>query len=223
MGCPQRRLVASRARWHARYRQWLSGHSAAACEWRLRFRHRSSALAGLHGTACANEGSRPDRLFNCVPHALREDRKYRTLKHQGGSQDVPRTPAVLFVCLGNICRSPLAEAAFRTEVVRIGLDVEDSAGTGDWHLGKPPDRAQAVAKRYGIDISLHSARQGTRHDFQRFRPLVALELQSLAMLEAMRPADGAAGLLLDYVEGRKGEAVESLLRRGGRIRGPGPT
>ena len=124
---------------------------------------------------------------------------------------MPRKPAVLFVCLGNICRSPLAEAAFRAEVVRIGLDVEvDSAGTGDWHVGKPPDRrAQAVAKRYGIDISLHRARQVTRHDFQRFSHLVALDLQNLATLEAMRPADGAAelSLLLDYVEGRKGEAV----------------
>ena len=134
-----------------------------------------------------------------------------SLKDNGGSQDVPRKPAVLFVCLGNICRSPLAEAAFRAEVVRIGLDVEvDSAGTGDWHVGKPPDRrAQAVAKRYGIDISLHRARQVTRHDFQRFSHLVALDLQNLATLEAMRPADGAAelSLLLDYVEGRKGEAV----------------
>jgi protein-tyrosine phosphatase len=134
-----------------------------------------------------------------------------SLKDNGGSQDVPRKPAVLFVCLGNICRSPLAEAAFRAEVVRMGLDVEvDSAGTGDWHVGKPPDRrAQAVAKRYGIDISLHRARQVTRHDFQRFSHLVALDLQNLATLEAMRPAAGAAelSLLLDYVEGRKGEAV----------------
>ena len=134
-----------------------------------------------------------------------------SLKDNGGSQDVPRKPAVLFVCLGNICRSPLAEAAFRAEVVRIGLDVEvDSAGTGDWHLGKPPDRrAQAVANRYGIDISLHRARQATRQDFQRFSHIVALDLQTLAVLEAMRPADGAAelSLLLDYVEGRKGEAV----------------
>src|ERR1700730_6260760 len=87
-----------------------------------------------------------------------------SLKDNGGSQDVPRKPAVLFVCLGNICRSPLAEAAFRAEVVRMGLDVEvDSAGTGGWHVGKPPDRrAQAVARRYGIDISLHRARQVTR-------------------------------------------------------------
>jgi protein-tyrosine phosphatase len=119
---------------------------------------------------------------------------------------------VLFVCLGNICRSPVAEAAFRAEVVRIGLDVDvDSAGTGDWHVGKPPDRrrAQAVAKRYGIDISLHRARQVTRYDFQRFSHLVALDLQNLATLEAMRPTDSDAelNLLLDYVEGRKGEAV----------------
>ena len=56
------------------------------------------------------------------------------------------TIAVLFVCMGNICRSPLAEAAFRAEAERLGLDVEvDSAGTGDWHAGEPPDRrAQAV-------------------------------------------------------------------------------
>ena len=123
---------------------------------------------------------------------------------------MPRKPAVLFVCLGNICRSPLAEAAFCAEVVRIGLDVEvDSAGTGDWHVGKPPDRrAQAVAKRYGIDISLHRARQVTRHDFQRFSHLVALDPQNLATLKALRPAGAAElSLLLDYVEGRKGEAV----------------
>jgi protein-tyrosine phosphatase len=68
---------------------------------------------------------------------------------------VPRKPAVLFVCLGNICRSPLAEAAFRAEVVRIGLDVEvDSAGTGDWHLGKPPDRALRPSR---IDMASTSA------------------------------------------------------------------
>jgi protein-tyrosine phosphatase len=124
---------------------------------------------------------------------------------------VPRKPAVLFVCLGNICRSPLAEAAFRAEVVRIGLDVEvDSAGTGDWHVGKPPDRrAQAVANRYGIDISFYRARQVTRHDFQHFSHIIALDLQTLAALEAMRPTDGdaALSLLLDYVEGRKDEAV----------------
>ena len=60
-----------------------------------------------------------------------------------------KSARVLFVCLGNICRSPLAEAALRAEAERLGLDVEvDSAGTGDWHVGQPPDpRAQAVARR----------------------------------------------------------------------------
>jgi protein-tyrosine phosphatase len=127
------------------------------------------------------------------------------------SQDVPQKPAVLFVCLGNICRSPLAEAAFRAEVSRIGLDVEiDSAGTGDWHVGEPPDRrAQAVASRYGLDISLYRARQVSIQDFQRFSHIVALDQQNLAVLEAMQPADAFAelSLLLDHVEGREGEAV----------------
>ena len=97
---------------------------------------------------------------------------------------VPRKPAVLFVCLGNICRSPLAEAAFRAEVVQMGLDVEvDSASTGDWHLDKPPDRrAQAVANRYGFDISFYRARQVTRHDFRHSSHIIALDLQTLAVL-----------------------------------------
>jgi len=73
-------------------------------------------------------------------------------------------PAVLFVCLGNICRSPLAEAAFRAEAARAGFDVDvDSAGTGDWHVGEPPDRrAQATARRYGIDIGHYRGRQVRR-------------------------------------------------------------
>jgi protein-tyrosine phosphatase len=118
---------------------------------------------------------------------------------------------VLFVCLGNICRSPLAEAAFRREAERLGLDVEiDSAGTGDWHIGYPPDpRAAAVAARNGIDISQLKARLVTPDDFRRFDHIVALDSQNLADLEAMRPADGKAklSLLLDHVEGREGQAV----------------
>lgn len=120
-------------------------------------------------------------------------------------------PAVLFVCLGNICRSPLAEAAFRREAARIGLDVEiDSAGTGDWHIGRAPDpRAQAVAQANDAEIGHYRARQVGPGDFRRFSHIVALDAQNLADLEAMRPVDGTAelSLLLDHVEGREGEAV----------------
>jgi protein-tyrosine phosphatase len=122
----------------------------------------------------------------------------------------PIRPGVLFVCLGNICRSPLAEAAFRREAGRIGLDVEiDSAGTGDWHIGRPPDpRAQAVARLNGVEIADYRARQVTPEDFRRFSHIVALDAQNLADLEAMRPADGTAQLtlLLDHAD-RPGEAV----------------
>lgn len=121
------------------------------------------------------------------------------------------TSSVLFVCLGNICRSPLAEAALRAEAERLGLAVEiDSAGTGDWHIGHPPDRrAAAVAARNGVDISHLRARQVTPDDFRRFDHVVALDAQNLRDLRRMQPPDGKArlSLLLDHVQGRGGEAV----------------
>lgn len=119
--------------------------------------------------------------------------------------------SVLFVCLGNICRSPLAEAAFRREAERRGLDVEaDSAGTGTWNLGNPPDpRAQAVARREGFDISGRRARLVMAEDFGRFTHFVALDAANLSDLEAMRSEGAGAelSLLLDHVRGREGEAV----------------
>lgn len=119
--------------------------------------------------------------------------------------------SVLFVCLGNICRSPLAEAALRAEAERAGLEVEvDSAGTGDWHLGYPPDpRAAAVARREGIDISHRRARKVTPADFERFDEIVALDEKNLANLKAMQPPQAKAqlSLLLDHVPGREGEPV----------------
>ena len=119
--------------------------------------------------------------------------------------------SILFVCLGNICRSPLAEGAFRAEAERLGLDVEvDSAGTGGWHQGEPPDsRAIAAARRAGVDISGQRARKVTRADFDRFDHIFALDADNLADLEALRPAGSRAqlSLLLDCVAGREGQGV----------------
>lgn len=120
-------------------------------------------------------------------------------------------PAILFVCLGNICRSPLAQAALRAEADRIGVDmVVDSAGTGDWHVGSPPDRrAQAVAKRNGIDISGYRGRQVQAEDFARFTHIFALDSDNLDNLRRIRPAEGGADLclLMDMVPGREGSGV----------------
>lgn len=120
-------------------------------------------------------------------------------------------PAVLFVCLGNICRSPLAEAAFRREAGKAGLDILiDSAGTGDWHIGKPPDpRALAEALRQGIDMSRYRARQVTDADFRRFTHILALDRTILADLLKFAPPDGIArvSLLLDHVDGMAGQSV----------------
>lgn len=120
-------------------------------------------------------------------------------------------PAILFVCLGNICRSPLAEGALRDAAARRGADiVVDSAGTGSWHVGEPPDpRARAIAARHGVDIGGQRARQVRADDFGRFTHVVALDRENLASLEALRPdgAPASLSLLLDHVPGREGEAV----------------
>jgi protein-tyrosine phosphatase len=122
-----------------------------------------------------------------------------------------RPPSVLFVCLGNICRSPLAEAAMRDAAARAGIEVRvDSAGTGDWHAGNPPDpRAVAVAARYGIDISGCRARRVRGDDFRSFDQILALDPQNLRDLLAIAPGDTSAklGLLMDAVPGRKGQGV----------------
>lgn len=124
---------------------------------------------------------------------------------------VDTRPAFLFVCLGNICRSPLAELAMRLEVASRGLDwAVDSAGTGDWHVGNPPDpRARAEARRQGQDIDHYRARQISIADFHRFTHIIALDRQNLADLRALAPHDGVAklSLLLDHVPGREGEGV----------------
>jgi protein-tyrosine phosphatase len=111
---------------------------------------------------------------------------------------------VLFVCLGNICRSPTAEAVFRVACEREGLapQVEiDSAGTGDWHVGRPPDeRAIAHGAQRGYDLTPLRARQVTAADFDRFQWILAMDVDNLADLSEMRPAHytGYLGLFLDF-------------------------
>lgn len=121
------------------------------------------------------------------------------------------TFSILFVCLGNICRSPLAEAALRAEAQRLRLDlIVDSAGTGNWHAGEAPDpRAQTAARRHGVDVSSLRARQVTPADFRRFTHIVALDHDNLANLRRLAPPDATAelSLLLDHVPGREDQAV----------------
>lgn len=119
--------------------------------------------------------------------------------------------SVLFVCLGNICRSPLAEAALRRVVDDASFAINiDSAGTGDWHVGQPPDpRAQAVAHRKGIDISGYRGRQVQLADFHQFQHIVAMDKRNLTNLRALCPKNATAelSLLLDHVPGRAGQSV----------------
>ncbi|MHB9881230.1 low molecular weight protein-tyrosine-phosphatase [Pacificimonas sp. ICDLI1SI03] len=118
--------------------------------------------------------------------------------------------SILFVCLGNICRSPVAEGLLRSRAAAAGIEVlVDSAGTGDWHLGQPPhEGAQAVATANGLDLSGLRARQVTEQDWFDFTHLIALDRSNFQDLEALRPANAKASLsmLMDHA-GRDGEDV----------------
>jgi len=100
---------------------------------------------------------------------------------------------VLFVCLGNICRSPTAEGVFAKLVADEGLAdrIEtDSAGTGDWHVGDPPDpRAIAEAARRGIDIGGLRGRQVARKDFEEFHYVLAMDSSNHRDLRALSPKE----------------------------------
>lgn len=84
---------------------------------------------------------------------------------------------ILFVCLGNICRSPLAEGILREKVKNQHLDWKiDSAGTGSWHIGEAPDpRSQAKAREYGLDISDLRGRQFSKLDFDDYDLIITMD------------------------------------------------
>lgn len=111
---------------------------------------------------------------------------------------------VLFVCLGNICRSPTAEGVFRSHLCERGLEDKitiDSAGTGDWHIGKPADaRATQAALGRGYDLSSLRARQAMAEDFHKFDYILAMDRDNLDGLRQLAPADyqGYLGLFLEF-------------------------
>jgi protein-tyrosine phosphatase len=121
---------------------------------------------------------------------------------------------ILFVCMGNICRSPTAEGVMRALVREGGLEdrVEiDSAGTGGWHAGEPPDaRATEAARRRGVTLG-GAARQVVPDDFERFDLLVAMDRENLRGLLAVAPDEEAAAkvrLLREYDPGGSGDDLD---------------
>lgn len=107
-----------------------------------------------------------------------------------GPTSLRDTKAILFVCLGNICRSPLAEGICRNMTQSRGLGelLIESAGTGSWHVGDPPDpRSIAKAAEYGINIADQRARKIRSSDFERFDLILAMDRSNLSTLRAAAP------------------------------------
>ncbi|MFC0211685.1 low molecular weight protein-tyrosine-phosphatase [Paenibacillus chartarius] len=112
---------------------------------------------------------------------------------------------ILFVCLGNICRSPMAEAVMRRKVQEAGLAERikvDSAGTGNWHTGKPPhEGTRGILKRHGVDDSGIRARQVREDDFHEFAYIIAMDDSNVVNLGRFAPKEHRSEVkkLLDFV------------------------
>lgn len=120
---------------------------------------------------------------------------------------------VLFVCLGNICRSPMAEGMFRAKVNAAGLTDQiriDSAATGNWNLGNPPHRGtQQILTKHGIDYSQMRARLIGQDDFSDFDYVIGMDSSNMADLEALKPLDSDVVLkkLMDFAPDEKESEV----------------
>ncbi len=133
-----------------------------------------------------------------------------------------KSTQILFVCMGNICRSPTAEGVMRKYVDELGLSQQitvDSAGTHDYHVGEAPDpRAQIAAMRRGYDLSGLRARQVETADFERFDLVLAMDFNNLAALQAWCPPGLAQkmGLLMPYARSRRATIVHDPYYRSDR-------
>ncbi|MBB5355628.1 protein-tyrosine phosphatase [Anoxybacillus mongoliensis] len=120
---------------------------------------------------------------------------------------------VLFVCLGNICRSPMAEAVFRHLVKQEGLDQAisvDSAGTGNWHVGKPPHHGtQRILKEKQIDFTGLKARQISKEDFHTFDYIIGMDSDNIAHLRRLvgDPSQAMIARFMDFVPNRRVDDV----------------
>ena len=112
---------------------------------------------------------------------------------------------ILFICLGNICRSPAAEGIFKAKAAKTGLSVTlDSAGTGAWHVGHPPDeRMVRAAVGRGYDLSALRARRVDIGDFYVYDHILAMDESNYTDLKELQPPDGTATLsmMLDFGSG----------------------
>ena len=112
---------------------------------------------------------------------------------------------VLFVCMGNICRSPLAQGVFENVLRREGLEDEvsvDSAGTGHWHVGSPPDeRALSAASLRGLDLSAQRARQIAREDCQSFDYILTMDEGNYHMVSSLCRGSAVVRPFLDFATG----------------------
>jgi low molecular weight protein-tyrosine phosphatase len=112
---------------------------------------------------------------------------------------------VLFVCMGNICRSPLAQGVFESVLERAGLQDEvyvDSAGTGNWHVGSPPDeRASSAASVRGLNIDSQRARQISPEDCQGFDYILTMDNENYRVVSALCRGSAVIRPFLDFATG----------------------
>jgi protein-tyrosine phosphatase len=136
--------------------------------------------------------------------------------------DNSKKTSVLFVCMGNICRSPTAEGVFRAQANAAGIEQTlfiDSAGTHAYHVGAEPDaRSQLFAAKRGYDLSQQRARQVNFNDFVQFDYLLAMDKDNLALLQAACPPEHRhkLGLFMQYANQSAAEEVPDPYHGGAR-------